>query len=338
MSESRLGRAMGNAQGGDGSERPQHTMPQLLEKMLPEIRRALPRHLDADRMLRLSLTALRMSPQLAACDPKSLLAAVVQASQLGLEIGVGGQAYLIPYGKEAQFVPGWQGLVDLVARAGRAAVWTGAVYDGDSFDFEMGDKPYVRHKPGHQFNEDPDALLYVYSVGRIRDSEYPIIDVWSNAKVRSHFNRFNKVGQRHYAHKNWEMYARKMPLLQVVKYLPKSPQLLTAMALDDTAARGLAQGLTIEGAASSETYTPPDEDDGDTGGDERSGRGRGRQFETTAKTDTTVDADDLLARMQQRSDIDVLDADATLIAKLPEGDQQRVRNVYTELRDKLAGA
>jgi hypothetical protein len=49
------------------------------------------------------------------------------AAQLGLEPGINGQGYLIPYKGTCTFVPGWKGLVDLVARSGRATVWTGVV-------------------------------------------------------------------------------------------------------------------------------------------------------------------------------------------------------------------
>ena len=62
-----------------------------------------------------------------------------------------------------------------------------------------------------------------------------------------HFNRYNKVGAMHYAHENWEMYARKVPLLQVLKYMPASPELEAAISLADSAERG-AQNLNIKDA------------------------------------------------------------------------------------------
>jgi hypothetical protein len=44
------------------------------------------------------------------------------------------------------------------------------------------------------------------------------------------------------------MYARKLPLLQVIKYLPKSVELATAATLDYSADAG-TQALTIEGVS-----------------------------------------------------------------------------------------
>lgn len=217
----------------------------FLTKYKGQFALALPKHMNADRMVRLALTAFN-GPQAQAlrkCSMASIAAGIVVASQMGLEIGVGGQGYLIPYKGTAQFVPGWQGIVDLVQRAGRASVWTGAVFDGDDFDYALGDSPYVKHRPGGE--NDPKKLLYTYAIGRINGSQWPVIEVWSQARLQKHFHKNNKVGDRHYAHENWEMYARKIPLLQVCKYMPKSIELNTAMNIETAMDTGKA--FTMEG-------------------------------------------------------------------------------------------
>ncbi len=217
---------------------------------------ALPKHLNADRMARLALTAFSQSTALQKCDPKSIFAAVVLSSQMGLEIGVSGQGYLVPYKGKATFVPGWQGIVDLVSRTGRGTVWTGAVFDGDHFDFALGDRPFIIHRP--EGEDDPAKLTHVYAVGRVNGSEWPVIEVWPIRKVEKHFRKFNKVGDMHYAHANWEMYARKIPLLQVCKYMPKSPELTAAFTADYAAETG--RGMTFDGefvTLDPETEPPP---------------------------------------------------------------------------------
>ena len=222
------------------------TFPAMLKAFLPEIQKALPKHLTGERMARIALTAFRRNPKLAQCDPRSVFASVIQAAQLGLEPDATmGRSYLIPYGSECTFVPGWKGLVDLVNRAGTASVWTGAVFEGDTFDYGLGDKPFVSHKPGDE--DDPSKLLYVYAVGRVKGAEWPVIEVWSIKKIIKHRDRFNKVGKRHYSFEHLELYARKIPLLQVVKYLPCSAELVSAIALSDAADAG-NQGLTVKDA------------------------------------------------------------------------------------------
>ena len=95
---------------------------QYFTKHKAQLAAALPRHLNPDRMIRLAMTAFSQNQKLAECDPGSIFASVIVASQLGLEIGIDGQGYLVPYKGKATFVPGWKGYVDLISRAGRGSV------------------------------------------------------------------------------------------------------------------------------------------------------------------------------------------------------------------------
>jgi recombination protein RecT len=241
---------------GAASAKPKD-FPAMLQVWLPEIKKALPKHLNADRMSRIALTAFRRTPKLAECDPRSVFAAVIQASQLGLEPDTLGRSYLIPYANrkkvgnqwttsmECQFVPGWKGLMDLMNRSGQGSAWTGAVFEGDFFEYQLGDSPFVRHIPAGE--DSPEKMTHVYAVGRAKGAEWPVIEVWPIAKVRKHRDRYNKVGEKHYSHGNWEMYARKVVLLQVLKYLPCSAELAAAMALNDAAEVG-AQKIDLKDA------------------------------------------------------------------------------------------
>ena len=215
------------------------SFPELLERMKPEIARALPKHMNADRMMRIALTEFRKAPKLGECDLHTVFGAIITLSQLGLEPGVLGQSYLIPYKKTCQGIPGWQGYADLVARGGRASVWTGAVYRGDSFDYELGDRPFVKHKPDESGKvQKVEDLTHLYAVGRIKGAEWPVIEVWSVPKVIAHRDRFNKVGSMHYSYQHFEMYGRKVCLLQVIKYMPKSVEVQQAFDLDQAAENG----------------------------------------------------------------------------------------------------
>jgi recombination protein RecT len=208
----------------------------FMDKFKPQLALALPKHLTADRMARLALTAFSTTPALQKCSPMSIAASVMTAGQLGLEIGVNGQGFLVPYGTTCTFVPGWKGLQDLANRSGRATSWTGAVFEGDEFDYRLGDSPFVHHRPGDE--TDPEAMTHVYAVGRVNGSNWPIVEVWTVGKVRKHRDKYNKVGNRHYSFRDWEMYARKVPLLQALKYLPSSVELSNALAVANAAEVG----------------------------------------------------------------------------------------------------
>lgn len=220
------------------------TFSKTLERMKPQMALALPKHMSVDRMARLALTAFSTNKALQDCSTDSILASLMTATQLGLEPGINGQGYLIPYKSTCTFVPGWKGLVDLVSRAGRATVWTGAVYEGDKFDYQLGDEPFCRHKPG----DSEGNFTHVYAIGRVKDAQMPVIEVWTRGKVKKHLDQYNKVGGRHYAmasESNFEMYARKVALLQVLKYMPSSIELANAITVSHAAEAG--QGAVIEG-------------------------------------------------------------------------------------------
>jgi recombination protein RecT len=204
-----------------------------LDRMKPQMALALPKHMSADRMARLALTAFSTNKDLQACRTDSILASLMTATQLGLEPGINGQGWLIPYKTTCTFVPGWKGLVDLVSRAGRATVWTGAVYAGDKFDYQLGDEPFCRHKP----DDGEGEFTHVYAIGRVKDAQMPVIEVWTRSKVLKHLKQYNKVGKR--------QYGKKVALLQVLKYMPSSIELALAIEVSHAAEAG--KGAVIEG-------------------------------------------------------------------------------------------
>lgn len=215
---------------------PQSQLQHYFTQHKSQLAAALPKHLNPDRMARLALTAFSQNKELQKCDPKSVFSSIIVLSQLGLEPGIDGQGYLVPYKGVCTPIPGWKGYVDLVSRSGRATVWTGAVFEGDEFDYALGDAPFIKHKPGDE--NDESKLTHVYAVGRVKGAELPVIEVWTKAKVIKHRDKYNKVGSRHYSYSNLEMYARKVVLLQVIKYMPKSVELQTAMEIDLSSAEG----------------------------------------------------------------------------------------------------
>lgn len=221
----------------------------FLTRSKSAIEMALPKHLNAERMMRLALTCFSTNQALRNCTPQSILASVVVASQIGLEPGVAGQGYLIPYKGTCTFVPGWQGLVGLLNNTGRATAWTGSVFEGDEWEFELGSAPRCKHTPGPNFG-DPEKLVWVYACGKVNGSEQPVIEAWPITRVRKHRDRYNKVGEKHYSYQNFEMYARKVVLLQVLKYMPRSIELNNAIAAADAAEAGKAvivdAGVVIE--------------------------------------------------------------------------------------------
>jgi recombination protein RecT len=117
---------------------------------LQEIAKALPAHMSADRMARVTLTALTRTPKLSECDPASFFQCLLTLSQWGLEPD-GRHAHLIPFENrkrgvvECQLIVDYKGLVQLAMRTGNiASIHCDCVCENDEFDFDCGD--VVRHK------------------------------------------------------------------------------------------------------------------------------------------------------------------------------------------------
>jgi phage RecT family recombinase len=231
---------------------------------------ALPSHLNAERMMRLALTSFSTTPKLRQCTGQSILASLVIASQLGLEPGVRGQGYLIPYRDNRRnvsictFVPGWQGLVGLLNNTGRATCWTGAVYKGDEFTFQLGSRPRLDHVPGDLSGTEPfQNLTHVYACAQVNGADLPVIECWRMPRVWAHRDKFNKVGNDHYSYKHPEMYARKVVLLQVLKYMPSSIEVTNALAASDAAEAG--RMATIEGTGRGAVIVDMEDESGGLG-------------------------------------------------------------------------
>jgi recombination protein RecT len=215
----------------------------FLDKVKPQLARALPKHMDSDRMARLALTAFSTSPKLQECTPQSIAASLMTAGQLGLEPGVNGAGFLVPYGTTCTFVPGWKGLVDLVSRSGRGTVYTGVIFNDQRYTYTDGAKrDLVIHNETDL--EDPADITHAYAIGWVKGSVMPIIELWSVAKIEKHRDKYNKQGKKHYSYRDWEMYARKVPLLQVLKYMPASIEMANAINVSYAAEEG--RGATIE--------------------------------------------------------------------------------------------
>ena len=215
----------------------------FLDSLKPQLALALPKHMNADRMARLALTAFSTSAAMQDCTPKSIAAAIMTAGQLGLEPGVNGAGFLIPYKNTCTFVPGWKGLVDLVARSGRGTVYTGVIFRDQEYTYVDGAKrDLIIHNETEL--DEPEDITHAFAIGWVRDATMPIIELWTVGKIKKHRDKYNKVGGKHYSYRDWEMYCRKVPLLQVLKYMPASVELANAIDLNNAAESG--RGATIE--------------------------------------------------------------------------------------------
>ncbi len=247
------------------------TLRELLNKSKGQIALALPKHLTADRMLRIAMTTAQRNPKLLDCTPQSFCGAIIQSAQLGLEPdGVLGHAYLIPFwnGKkkvtEVQFMPGYKGLVDLSRRSGNiSTIYAQVVYAKDAFDYRYGLDPDVTHKPTRE--EDAGEIIAVYAVAHLRDGgkQFEVMLTREVEAIREQSKKRNKgqessAWQEHTA----EMY-KKTVLRRLCKMLPVSVELQKAVALDEHQEAGIPQDLAaiVDVTSTPASEEPPRQDD-----------------------------------------------------------------------------
>lgn len=221
----------------------------FLESYKGEIQRALPKHMTADRMARIALTEFRKVPALMKCEPASLFGAVIQCAQLGLEPGGAlGHAYLIPFENrkrgttEVQFIVGYRGMIDLARRSGQiVSLEAHPVYEGDTFECELGLDSKLRHIPDWQNpNRTKDEKLqFVYAVAKLKDGGTQF-EVMSRAEVDGIRGRSRAASAGPWV-TDYAAMALKTVIRRLFKYLPVSIEMQQAVGLDEQAEAGISQ-------------------------------------------------------------------------------------------------
>lgn len=232
-----------------GAEAGMGNVKSFMESQRANLAAVLPKHVDADRMLKLALGAMRTTPKLLNCNVESLMGAVVTCSTLGLEPNTPlGHAYLIPFENrqkgttDVQIVFGYKGLIDLARRSGQIiSIAAHEVCQNDEFHFSYGLDEKLIHKPALTGRGEPIAF---YAVAKLvgggyafevmgRDQIEEIRDASQNYKFAR--EKGKTVWGQHFV----EM-GRKTVLRRLFKYLPVSIELATAANIDSNTEAGKA--------------------------------------------------------------------------------------------------
>ena len=216
----------------------------LIQQSAKQLQMALPSHMRPERIVRIALTTLRMTPKLYECNIHSFLAALFQAAQLGLEPNVLGEAYIIPYNVRgqlmAQFQVGYMGLIKLFWNHQNAAsLQVETVYKNDRFEYDLGEN-HVHHVPP-VFGEDRGPVIGYYAVAHLQGGGRAV-KVMSKEEVLQFARKFSKCWD---SSKNefifgtpwrehFDAMAMKTVLKRLMKLLPKSIEIQRALIMDET--------------------------------------------------------------------------------------------------------
>lgn len=241
----------------------------LLHRNRDQIKQALPSFMSADVMIRTALTATIKRPELLDCTGHSLISCVLTSAQLGLRPDdVLGEAYLIPFNnnkkqvKECQFMIGYKGLITLAMRSGQVlsvkanAVFAANEQDGDYFDYDEGLNEKLEHKSVGL--SDPTRITHFYAIVRFKGGGHTF-KVMTREQVEA--VRDKSKNYMHAKDKNstvwgtsFEEMGNKTVLRRLMKYVPLSPELARAVALDEAGEVG-RQNTSIDFMDENPDYT-----------------------------------------------------------------------------------
>ena len=154
----------------------------LLDRSKPSLREIATKYLTEEQLCIMAKKMWSENRKLRNCSPDSFLVALFTACQYGLDpTGVGNQAHIIPYGKEAKFVRGWGGVITMAARKG-IKIDTFAVYDGDEFEVvrqSNADGYFIglHHKEIRVSTEGPGEVKAAYAVATSHEWAQPMVEV-----------------------------------------------------------------------------------------------------------------------------------------------------------------
>lgn len=179
------------------------TVFELIQSMEKEFKRALPEHVGVERFVRIAITVIRTNPKLMACEGMSIVAALMQSAQLGLEPNTPTkEAYLIPYsnsrminGKwekvsEASFQMGYRGIMKLVWQSGLVSeIDCDMICEKDEVIYEKGREGTFKHIPN--LKEDRGKPYAFYAYARTKMGGF-VCTVWSKTQIMEHAKKFSK--------------------------------------------------------------------------------------------------------------------------------------------------
>lgn len=209
------------------------------EQLQGEIAKVLPRHMSAERMARVAITAMTRTPDLAKCTQQSFFKCLLDLSSWGLEPD-GRRAHLIPYRNnragtvECQLILDYKGIVELAFRSGFVKnIHADVVREGDLFEFSLG--KVTKHTPWAFLPQDMRAgasgeIIAAYCIVEMKGDAVKH-EVMTREEIDGIRNR-SKAGKSGPWVTDYPEMAKKTAFRRVSKWLPLSAELHDAMGRD----------------------------------------------------------------------------------------------------------
>lgn len=221
---------------------PSKQMKTLLEKSWPRIMAVMPKEMSAQRLYQMYLSTINREKELANCTVESVLSCFMRCTSLGLEpsnVNGLGYAYILPFGnknyrtgqKEATFILGYKGIIELARRSGKIRdISARVVHEGDEFEYSYGLDETLRHVPC----ATPGRLTHVYMVANFTDGGHYML-VMNAAEIETAKKRSPSASRQRNSPWNtdYEAMAKKTVIRRAAPFLPLSVETRQAVADDE---------------------------------------------------------------------------------------------------------
>lgn len=187
--------------------------------------------------------------RLGQCSPRSLVLAVVQASALGLELGTG-DAYVIPYKREATLSIGFRGMIRLAKQSGEVIhLKAEVVYESEEFGVSMSNGvETVTHELNFPRSEEEVKAVYCRAVCHDGYVDHEVMDRAEIESVKA-ASMAKMGGKTSPAWKQWygEM-AKKSVIRRMLKRYTLSPEIEKVFSHEDRVIFTAAEVVRTSGA------------------------------------------------------------------------------------------
>jgi len=183
-----------------------------------------------------------MNNKLQHCTQKSLVSCIIKALEYGFRPGFGDLFYIVPFKNtnlgvyEATFMMSFKGMCNLFYRTGKVnEVYAECVYENDIFEYELGLNKKLVHIPN--YNSERGKFRCAYSV-TVKTNGYKSFSVVSKNyidKIRNEAEKKYKDKTNSFWSKHFEEMAKKTVIKRLLKRVPMSIELATAVNIDNKA-------------------------------------------------------------------------------------------------------
>ena len=161
---------------------------------------------------------------------ESIMTAAMKAAVLNLPIEPSlGQAYIVPYGREAQFQLGYKGLIQLAQRSGKyKSINSGVVYKSQFISYNP-----LFEELEIDFTQPQDEVIGYFAAFKLLNG-FEKVTYWTKEQAYAHGKRFSKSFNNGPWKSDFDAMAQKTLLKQIIsKYGPLSIEMEQAIVADN---------------------------------------------------------------------------------------------------------